>query len=71
MEDTVRQLHKLDRGTLPFSYDLSWRMALPLYSGAVSLEVALEGCRRIKVPLGAKCNAEVVSILWQDAQRAS
>lgn len=71
VEGTVKQLHRLDAGTPPFSYDLSWRLAFPLYSGAVSLEAALEACRRIRVPLGARCNAEVVEILWRDAQRAS
>lgn len=71
IEGTVKQLRRLDSGTPPFSYDLSWRLAFPLYSGALSLEAALEACRRIKVPLGARCNAEVVDILWQDSRRAS
>ena len=71
VEATVRQLHRLDAGTPPFSYDLAWRIAFQLYSGNISLVAALEACRRIKVPLGAKCNAEVVNILWRDAQRAS
>jgi hypothetical protein len=46
-------------------------MAFPLYSGTVSLEAALKSCRRMRVPLGARCNGEVVKILWQDAQRNS
>lgn len=71
VEDTVKQLHRLDAGNPPFSYDLSWRLAFRLYSGVVSLDSALEACRRIKAPLGARCNAEVVRMLWQDAQRTS
>lgn len=68
---TLRELHSLDKGSPPFSYDRAWQMAFPLYSGTVSLAAALEACRRMKVPLGARCNAEVVNILWRDAQRAS
>lgn len=71
VEGTVRQLHRLDAGMPPFSYDLSWRLAFPLYSGTFNLGAALEACRRVRVPLGAKCNAEVVEIMWQDSQRAS
>lgn len=71
LEDTVKRLHRLDAGTPPFSYGPSWRMAFPLYSGALNLEAAQEACRRIKPSLGAKCNVEVVEILWQDSQRSS
>lgn len=71
VEGTVRQLQRLDASTPPFSYDLSWRLALPLYSGAIKLNAALEACHRLKPPLGAKCNAEVVEIMWQDSQGTS
>ena len=70
-EGILRRLHELDRRKPTWSYDLSWRLAVPLYSGRISQAAALKACRKIKDSVGAKSNAEVVSILWDDAQRAS
>lgn len=61
----------LDEGRPPFSYDLSWRIAFPLHKGEISLAAALEACRKQKHPLGARCNAEVVTAMWEEAQRVS
>lgn len=68
--ETERELHRIDRGRPPFSYELSWRLARPLYSGEISKNAALSACNRIKIPLGARCNAEVVQIIWEDSQGA-
>lgn len=65
------ELHRLDADLPPFSYDPASRIAFPLYSGQITLKAALDACQRIKSPLGARCNAEVVEIMWRDAQQAS
>ena len=70
VDETERELHRFDEGQPPFSYDLSWRLAHALYGGDVSLAAALSACNRIKNTLGARCNADVVQIIWNDAQGA-
>lgn len=70
VEETERELHRLDGGMPPFSYNLSWRVAPALYSGELSLAAALAAAKRLQVPVGVRSNAEVIEIIWRDAQGA-
>lgn len=70
VEETEQELHRIDRGRPPFSYGLSWRIAPALYRGELSLSAALAACKRMKIPIGARCNAEITEIIWRDAQGA-
>lgn len=69
VEETVKALHKLDQGNPPFSYRPVLNMAHPLYSGQITLKAVLSACAQIPHPQGAKSNAEVAKVLWEDAQR--
>lgn len=55
----------------PFNYNLSWRVAFSLYRGELSLDAALEACRRLRVKAGIRSNSEVVKVIWEDAARAN
>lgn len=68
--DTERELHRIDQSTPPVNYSSAWRMARLLYSGDISLRAALDACDRLKPSPNARCNAEVVQIIWKDAQGA-
>jgi hypothetical protein len=46
-------------------------MAKPVFSGDISREAALEGCRRRGNPLGRNSNVEVADHIWQAAQGRS
>ena len=54
-----------------WSYGPARAVAKPVFSGEISLETAVEGCKTRGNPLGRKSNAEVAAHVWHAAQGRS
>jgi hypothetical protein len=54
-----------------WGYGPARAMAKPVFSGEVSMDAAVEGCRSRGNPLGRESNAEVAGLVWEAAQGRS
>jgi hypothetical protein len=71
VEETMDGLKRYYEKPPQWGYGPAKTIAKPVFSGELSVEAAVEGCRRRGNPLGRDSNAEVAGLVWEAAQGRS
>lgn len=71
VEETAEALKRYYEKWPSWSYGPARAMAKPVFSGELSLDAALEGCKNRGNPLGRESNAEVAEHIWEAAKGRS
>lgn len=71
LEETTDSLKRYYEKPPQWGYGPARAMAKPVFSGEISIEAAVQGCRNRGNPLGRESNAEVARFVWSAAQGRS
>lgn len=71
LEETTDGLKRYYEKPPQWGYGPARAMSKPVFSGEITMEAAVAGCRRKGNPLGYELNAEVAGLVWEAAQGRS